>query len=103
MRRQKRPRICGVKGLGSMPRYRKSRRHVRRVETVAAPLFPGYVLVAIDMATQRWLSISTDHRGGHGWCGTAIDRPRFRRTQMMQGDFRKAIEPNGNDSCSGAR
>jgi transcriptional antiterminator RfaH len=40
-----------------LPRYRESRRHVRRVETFAAPLFPGYVFVAIDMATQRWLSI----------------------------------------------
>jgi transcriptional antiterminator RfaH len=42
-----------------LPRYLKSRRHARRVETVAAPLFPGYVFVAIDMATQRWLSIQS--------------------------------------------
>jgi transcriptional antiterminator RfaH len=39
------------------PRYLKRRRHARRVETVAAPLFPRYLFVGIDMATQRWRSI----------------------------------------------
>jgi hypothetical protein len=42
-----------------LPRYLKSRRHARRVETVAASLFPGYVFVAIDMLTQRRLSIQS--------------------------------------------
>jgi transcriptional antiterminator RfaH len=37
-----------------LPRYLKRRRHARRVETVAAPLFPRYLFVSIDMATQRW-------------------------------------------------
>jgi transcriptional antiterminator RfaH len=41
------------------PRYLKSRRHARRVETVAAPLFPRYMFVAIDMAVQRWRSIQS--------------------------------------------
>ena len=40
-----------------LPRYWKRRRHARRVETVAAPLFPRYLFVAIDMAAQRWRSI----------------------------------------------
>lgn len=39
------------------PRYMKRRRHARRVETVAAPLFPRYLFVAIDLAAQRWHSI----------------------------------------------
>lgn len=42
-----------------LPRYLKKRRHARRVETVAAPLFPRYLFVAIDMATQRWRTISS--------------------------------------------
>lgn len=42
-----------------LPRYLKQRRHARRVETVAAPLFPSYLFVAIDMETQRWLSIQS--------------------------------------------
>jgi transcriptional antiterminator RfaH len=40
-----------------LPRYLKRRRHARRVETVAAPLFPSYLFVAVDIATQRWRSI----------------------------------------------
>ena len=39
------------------PRYLKRRRHARRIETVAAPLFPRYLFVGIDMAVQRWRSI----------------------------------------------
>ena len=42
-----------------LPRYFKQRRHARRIEKVAAPLFPGYLFVAIDLATQRWLSIDS--------------------------------------------
>jgi transcriptional antiterminator RfaH len=40
-----------------LPRYVKQRRHARRVETVAAPLFPRYLFVSVDIATQRWHSI----------------------------------------------
>ena len=42
-----------------LPRYLKQRRHARRVERAAAPLFPRYVFVSIDLATQRWLSIDS--------------------------------------------
>jgi transcriptional antiterminator RfaH len=40
-----------------LPRYLKRRRHARRVDTVAAPLFPRYFFVEIDMDAQRWRSI----------------------------------------------
>jgi transcriptional antiterminator RfaH len=40
-----------------LPRYQKRRRHARRVDMVAAPLFPRYLFVEIDMAIQRWRSI----------------------------------------------
>ncbi len=40
-----------------LPRYLKQRRHARRIESVAAPLFPRYLFVAVELATQRWLSI----------------------------------------------
>jgi transcriptional antiterminator RfaH len=42
-----------------LPRYLKKRRHARRVETVAAPLYPGYVFVTIDCGVQRWRSIQS--------------------------------------------
>ena len=40
-----------------LPRYLKRRRHARRVDVVAAPLFPRYLFVEINMAVQRWRSI----------------------------------------------
>jgi transcriptional antiterminator RfaH len=42
-----------------LPRYLKRRRHARRVDMVAAPLFPRYMFVAIDVAVQRWRSIQS--------------------------------------------
>src|SRR5262245_66635115 len=36
-----------------LPRHLKQRRHARHVETVPAPLFPGYLFVAIDLIGQR--------------------------------------------------
>ena len=42
-----------------LPRYLKRRRHARKIDFVARPLFPRYMFVAIDMATQRWRSIQS--------------------------------------------
>lgn len=36
------------------PRYRKYRRHARRVETVIAPLFPRYLFVDFDPFVASW-------------------------------------------------
>lgn len=48
----------GRQGFGTyLPRYLKRRRHAHRVDIVAAPLFPRYLFVAIDLTTQRWRSI----------------------------------------------
>jgi transcriptional antiterminator RfaH len=41
------------------PRYLKRRRHARRIDMVAAPLFPRYLFVAIDVAVQRWRSVQS--------------------------------------------
>ena len=40
-----------------LPCYRKTRRHARRTEIVAAPLFPRYMFVSVDVALQRWRSL----------------------------------------------
>ena len=40
-----------------LPRYLKQRRHARRVERVAAPVFSRYLFVSIDLTSQRWYSI----------------------------------------------
>jgi len=43
--------------LTYLPRYLRRRRHARRTEIVARPLFPRYVFVAFDRARDRWRSI----------------------------------------------
>lgn len=42
-----------------LPQYLRRRRHARRVEMVKSPLFPRYLFVAIDIASQRWRSIQS--------------------------------------------
>jgi len=40
-----------------LPRCRKWRRHARKSEIVAAPLFPRYLFVRLDRAQDRWRPI----------------------------------------------
>ena len=42
-----------------LPRYLKRRSHARKIEKVAAPLFPRYLFVCVDMEKQRWRSIQS--------------------------------------------
>jgi len=58
-----------------LPRYRKRRRHARRVETVEAPLFPRYLFVSIDLATQRWRSIHSTIGVSHLVCNGGDPAP----------------------------
>jgi transcriptional antiterminator RfaH len=41
-----------------LPRYRKTRRHARRIEEVLKPLFPRYLFVKIDLGAQAWHSVN---------------------------------------------
>jgi transcriptional antiterminator RfaH len=40
-----------------LPLYLKRRRHARRTETIAAPLYPSYLFVRFNPSTHRWRSI----------------------------------------------
>jgi transcriptional antiterminator RfaH len=42
-----------------LPRYLKRRRHARRTETVAAPLYPSYLFVGFNRTIHRWRSIQS--------------------------------------------
>jgi transcriptional antiterminator RfaH len=48
-----------------LPRYMKRRHHARKVDLVAKPMFPRYLFVAIDVATQRWRSIQSTFGVAH--------------------------------------
>ena len=51
-----------------LPRYLKRRSHARKVDTVARALFPRYLFVAIDLATQRWRAIQSTLGVSHLVC-----------------------------------
>ncbi len=51
-----------------LPRYLKRRRHARKVEIVARPLFPRYLFVGIDLAAQRWRGIQSTLGVSHLVC-----------------------------------
>lgn len=42
-----------------LPKYRRMRRHARKTERVARPLFSGYLFVAIDAGRQGWRAINS--------------------------------------------
>jgi len=62
-----------------LPRFLKRRRHARRVEQIAAPLFPRYLFVSIDLTAQRWRSIEStigvSRLIGHGDFPTPVPQP----------------------------
>jgi len=48
-----------------LPRYLKRRSHARKIEKVPVPLFPRYMFVWIDIATQRWRSVQSTFGVSH--------------------------------------
>ena len=40
------------------PRRRVTRRHARKLETVLAPYFPGYLFIRLDLKAERWRSVN---------------------------------------------
>jgi transcriptional antiterminator RfaH len=63
-----------------LPRYLKRRSHARKVEKIAAPLFPRYLFVRIDMATQRWRSIQSTFGVSHLVCNGPDPAPVAQQT-----------------------
>ena len=41
-----------------LPRFRRLRKHARRIDHVLAPLFPGYLFVRLDPEIEPWRSIN---------------------------------------------
>lgn len=56
-----------------LPVYRKTRRHARKVDQVARPLFPGYLFVRLDLDVEGWRPIRSSVGVGHIVCRG--DRP----------------------------
>jgi transcriptional antiterminator RfaH len=74
-----------------LPRYLKLRSHARKVDTVVRPLFPRYLFVAIDLATQRWRAIQSTLGVSHLVCRSG--KPASVEDQVI--DALKAREDEG--------
>jgi transcriptional antiterminator RfaH len=48
-----------------LPRFKKVRRHARKVEEVLTPLFPRYIFVGMDLETTLWRSINSTRGVSH--------------------------------------
>ena len=41
-----------------LPQLKKTVRHARKLTTVLAPVFPGYLFVVLDLQSDRWRSVN---------------------------------------------
>lgn len=51
-----------------LPIYKKTRRHARKVDVIAKPLFPRYLFVSLDLSIDRWWSIKSTVGVSHLIC-----------------------------------
>ena len=58
-----------------LPRYRKERRHARKVSTVLAPLFPRYLFVSLDVDSKGWAAIKSTIGVSHVLCNGSCPLP----------------------------
>ncbi len=56
-----------------LPRFKKIRRHARKVEEVLVPLFPRYIFIGMNMEVARWRSVNGTR--GVSYLLTNYDRP----------------------------
>ncbi|KAB2938998.1 MAG: transcriptional activator RfaH [Hyphomicrobium sp.] len=74
-----------------LPKLLRERRHARRVDMTKAPLFPGYLFVALDPRVQKWRAINSTFGVRQILCHG--DRPR----PVEQG-FVEALKETSDDA-----
>jgi transcription elongation factor/antiterminator RfaH len=48
----------GAQGFRTyLPQIKKTIRHARKLRTIRAPVFPGYLFIVLDLERDRWLSV----------------------------------------------
>ncbi len=51
-----------------LPRFKKIRRHARRVDEVLTPLFPRYIFVGMNLDNEQWRSVNGTRGVSHVLC-----------------------------------
>ena len=72
------------------PRFRKTRRHARKAETVLLPLFPGYLFVEID-SDARWQPINHTI-GVKRLLGNSAGQPQAMPLPVMEALFARCAD-----------
>ena len=65
-----------------LPRFKKTRRHARKVEEVLAPLFPRYIFIGMDIERARWRSVNGTR--GISYLLTNDDYPTMMPNHVIQ-------------------
>lgn len=65
-----------------LPRYKKTRRHARKTDTVLAPLFPRYLFVALDLEVDRWRCVNGTR--GVSYILTLDERPLIIQENIIE-------------------
>jgi transcriptional antiterminator RfaH len=73
-----------------LPRYRKTRRHARRFDTIQAPLFPGYLFVELDPVSRPWRSVNGTFGVRHLICRDGAPAP-------LPADFVRDLRAQADD------
>lgn len=83
-----------------LPRYRKTRRHARKFDTVLAPLFPGYIFVRFDREQSSWRSINGTFGVRRLLCGEggALQSMPSRVVEALQARCKGGVFEPANDS-----
>lgn len=75
-----------------LPRFKKTRRHARKVDEILAPLFPRYLFVGIDLEVDGWRSIQGTR--GVSYLLVTDNRPAVVPTAIVQ-DLKKQENAEG--------
>ncbi|MDF3033482.1 MAG: hypothetical protein K0R76_436 [Alphaproteobacteria bacterium] len=66
-----------------LPKFKKTRRHARKVEEVLAPLFPRYLFVGIDLEVDAWRSVQGTR--GVSYLLVSDNQPAVVPSRIIQG------------------
>lgn len=66
-----------------LPRFKKIRRHARKVDEVLAPLFPRYIFVGMNLDNAQWRSVNGTRGVSHLLC-TSENNPAEIPTHVIK-------------------
>ena len=66
-----------------LPKFKKTRRHARKVEEISAPLFPRYLFIGIDLEKDQWRSVNGTR--GVSYLLMADNRPATIPLEIVEG------------------